>query len=191
MMQPWEQPMTGKLAESVKVMHSALPVLDTQRLRLRAARIEDFSTYAQIYRSPRWPHDEAFDDEDVWLDFCQLVAGWLLRGIGLMTITTKADGKLLGFVLLNHEYGDPEMELGWMLTEAAEGQGIAAEAATALRQYGSDVGLEAVVSYIGTQNSRSAALAQRLGATRDANAEAAYGRTGLHVYRHPQIGARA
>lgn len=183
MMQPWEQPMTGALARQVDLTRGTLPVIDTARLHLRPARIEDFGTYAAIYGSDRWVHDEPVTDEDIWLDFCQLVAGWLLRGIGLMGIEGRDRG-LLGFVLINHEHGDPELELGWMLTAAAEGQGIAHEAALALRQHADRLGLGPLVSYIGPPNQRSARLAERLGAVRDADAEAALGDDVL-VYRHP------
>ena len=190
MMQPWQQPMRGPLAGVVDRVHAALPELRTARLRLRPARIEDHPTYAAIYGGPRWDHDEPVTEEDIWLDFCQLVAGWLLRGVGLMAIEPRDGGALLGFVLLNHEFGDAEMELGWMLTEAAEGQGIAFEAAEALRAHGAGLGLDGVVSYISPGNARSARLAMRLGATRDPAAEAAVG-DGTLVYRHPASGGQA
>ena len=184
MTQPWEQPVTGGLAQRIAALHVALPVILTPRLRLRPARIEDHATYAAIYGGPRWMHDDPVTAEDIWLDFCQLVAGWLMRGLGLMAIEARETGALQGFVLLNHEYGDAEMELGLMLTEAAEGQGIAFEAAEALRAHGASLGVRAPVSYIAPGNTRSARLAERLGARRDAAAEAAAGGEVL-VYRHP------
>ena len=189
-MQPWERPSSGALAREVARLTAALPRIETERLVLEPAGIEDFATYAAIYGSPRWGHDDAPSGEDIWLDFCQLVAGWLLRGVGLMRIVPRDGGAALGFVLLNHEYGDPEMELGWMLTEAAEGQGIAFEAAQALRAHGAALGLASVVSYIAPGNARSARLAARLGATRDAVAEAALGGD-VEVWRHPGPGPEA
>ncbi|SMY06224.1 GNAT family N-acetyltransferase [Flavimaricola marinus] len=184
MTRPWETPMTGALAERARAALALFPVIETERLRLRPAEIDDFGTYADIYSSPRWDHGEPFDDEDIWLDFCQLVAGWLLRGIGLMAVTDQGDDALLGFVLINHEYGDPEIELGWMLTAQAEGKGIATEAATAIRRHGEQLGLTSLVSYIGPTNTRSARVAMRMGAQRDASAEADYPGE-IHVYRHP------
>lgn len=186
MTRPWEQPMTGAFADQVNRLHAVLPAIDTARLHLRPARIEDHVTYAAIYGGPRWHHDGPVTDEDVWLDFCQLVAGWMLRGIGLMTIEGRETGETLGFVLINHEYGDPEMELGWMLTHGAEGKGIAFEAASALRDHGRRMGLVAPVSYIAPGNAKSIRLAERLGARR----EPADRRQGLDpdclVYRHPR-----
>jgi RimJ/RimL family protein N-acetyltransferase len=62
----------------------------------------------------------------------------------------------------------PEQELGWTIwTEAAEGQGYAFEAVTALRRHVYGARLATAVSYIDPANTRSRALAQRLGCTFD------------------------
>ena len=114
-----------------------------------------------------------------------MVAGWSLHGHGGLTIE-DAEGVVLGFVVLGLEPGDHEVELGYSLTEAAEGHGFAEEAARALREWAEiELRLTRLVSYIDPENTRSAALAKRLGATRDAKAEAAIGE-GTHVYRHPE-----
>ena len=83
--------------------------------------------------------------------------------------------------MLNHEFGDDEPELGYLLLAGAEGKGYASEAAqaaAALRlrhpQWPS------VVSYIDPANARSIALVERLGATLDTAASDA----DLLVYRH-------
>lgn len=65
----------------------------------------------------------------------------------------------------------PEHELGWMVYPQAEGQGVAFEPASALRDWARDDRcLPTLVSYIDTGNNRSIALAQRLGAWSDAMA---------------------
>lgn len=111
------------------------------------------------------------NEEDAWLDFNQCVAGWLLRGTGPLTITLKNNGdnnRVLGIVLIGVEYEDPEPELGWLLTQDAEGHGYATEAATALRDWGySQLGRGAFVSYIAGGNAASMRVAERLGAWRD------------------------
>src|SRR5690606_10960615 len=116
--------------------------------------------------------------EEAWLDFAQMVASWLLRGYGPLTVTEKDgsgnDGKVVGLIPVDHEYGDPEPEIGWFLTEAAEGKGYAAEAARAVLPWLERLfGPAGFVAYVDAGNDRSAAVARRLGARRDAAAEAA------------------
>lgn len=185
MTHPWEVPPTGPRARLSEAMAIPLPRITTDRLILRAPRLTDFPVYADIYLSPRWPHgDETPTHEAAWYDFCEMTVGWYWRGSGVLTITDPA-GTVLGFTLLSHEYGDPELELGWMLTDAAEGHGYATEAAKALRRWAAEtLGLRRPVSYIDADNPRSAATATRLGAKRDAAAEAAVNHAG-HAYRHP------
>lgn len=183
---PHEAPPVGASAAHAASLRAALPRIETARLVLRAPVIEDFAAYRAILMSPRAVHmtDEPFDRESAWLDFTQCIANWHLRGHGLFTLTGKPDATVLGFALICMEYGDREPELGWFLTEAAEGHGYAFEAATAVRDWGlATLGLESLVSYIDPPNTRSIRLAERLGGRRDRAAEAAIGEPVL-VYRH-------
>ena len=87
-----------------------------------------------------------------------------------MTVTERSRKEPLGFVLVGAEPGDEAHELGFMLVESAEGRGIAFEAAVAARDWAwSILQVPRLVSYIDPANTRSAALAQRLGATRGAD----------------------
>ena len=190
-MTPFHQtPSVGPCAKRASAMQALIPTLTTDRITLRAPRIEDFPVYADIAMGPRGVH--LFDNptrRDVWLDFAQMVATWLLRGHGLWTLEPKSGGDPVGFVLLGFEDGDHEEELGYFLTDAAEGQGYAAEAAEAARTHAFDtLGWSSVVSTIDHGNDRSAALATRLGAARDAAAEQAHGNK-IAVYRHQNEGA--
>ena len=66
----------------------------------------------------------------------------------------------------------PETELGWILLDTFEGRGIACEAATLALAYTRDtIRPASLVSYIDAHNTRSIALAKRLGATLDATAD--------------------
>jgi RimJ/RimL family protein N-acetyltransferase len=181
---PWEQPPTGRLAAAVRSTAATLPRIETARLILRPPRIEDFQAYADIVLSDRW-FDPGQTRLDAWLDFNQMVAGWLLGGTGLLSVDRREDGRLAGFVLVHHEYGDPECELGWFLSAEAEGRGYATEAARALRDHAERAfGLTALVSYVDEGNERSMRVAERLGARRDRAAEVAVGHAAL-AYRHP------
>jgi RimJ/RimL family protein N-acetyltransferase len=110
----------------------------------------------------------------------------------MWTLTLRGDEAAQGWIYLWQEFGDPEPELGWVLTEAAEGRGLALEGARAvLPQARALFGPGGFVSYIDAGNDRSARLARALGALRDPAAEAEMARRGevdLHVYRHTASG---
>ncbi|WP_341366908.1 GNAT family N-acetyltransferase [Yoonia sp. BS5-3] len=181
-MKPWLTPPTGFAAALTAQLQATVPVLETERLRLRAPRIDEFDAYCTIFHSERWPH-EGGSDLDAWLDYNQMIASWLLRGIGLFSIEAKADGTHLGFAAIDHEWGDPEVEIGWMLNDHAEGQGVATEAGQALLDFARSQGRSSVVSYVDAGHPRSAAVSTRLGGQRDAAAEAALSDTAF-VFRH-------
>lgn len=188
MIRPWElPPTTGAAAARTDRFAALVPVIQTARLRLRAPRIGDFPIFARFLIDSALPEAPEADREAAWLDFCQLVASWPLRGIGPWTVEDR-DGRAVGGVVVNHEYGDPEVELGWVVAKGAEGRGIATEAARAARAWlFATQGFSSLVSYIDPDNAASVAVAERLGATRDPVAEAAIGHDCL-VYRHlPEI----
>lgn len=170
---PWLQPPTGRLAAAQAAIARAIPRIETPRLVLRAPHVADWETLAPIWTTSRAVHfGGPFAEDEGWRDFCQMVAGWVLRGTGALTVEAKADGAVLGLVAIHHEWGDAEIELGWLLTADAEGKGYGAEAAGALRDHAfATLGLTRLVSYVGTGNLRSAALARRLGARPDPAAE--------------------
>jgi RimJ/RimL family protein N-acetyltransferase len=183
---PWERPPAAAAAAAAAAFAAQVPVLVTGRLHLRAPRIDDFAAYAEILAGDDARHlGGPFDREAAWLDFCQLVASWTLRGFGLWSAERRDDGALVGFFPLDHEFGDPEAEVGWFLLPAARGRGYATEAARALVDHAfRALGFPTLVSYVDTDNSASARVAERLGARRDAVAERALPEPCL-VYRHP------
>lgn len=187
MIRPWLVPPAGTAAHLSQAAAAVVPVIATARLRLRAPRLSDFPAYEVVLCSDRARYmGGPFTPEDAFADFCQGVAGWMLRGAGMWTLTAAGDDDApLGWIYLWQEWADPEPELGWVLTEAAEGRGHAAEGAAAvlpmaLERYGAG----GFVSYIDLGNDRSARLAERLGARRDPAAEAARDLPDLMIWRH-------
>lgn len=164
----------GSSPARVQRLNVLLPRIETERLILRPCLLTDWPATRPIWTSP----DRAvciggpMNDEEAWLDFNECVAGWLLRGTGPLTITLKGSNNNndtpLGIVLIGVKYKDPQAELGWLFTEAAEGHGYATEAAAALRDWGfGELGRGAFVSYIAADNEASIRVAERLGAWRD------------------------
>ncbi len=163
-----EQPPQGVPAALASNIAAQVPVLVTDTLTLRAPKVEDFEAYHAILCSDRGQY--IYPDcsrEDAWHDFVQLASGWVLHGHGGWAIEDNESGALCGFVLLGLEPGDQEIELGYMLLEEHEGLGIAHEACLMARYFAFDtLKLSRLVSYVNMENTRSIALADRLGATR-------------------------
>ncbi|MGH1446967.1 MAG: GNAT family N-acetyltransferase [Cognatishimia sp.] len=163
-----EMPSTGVAADIAAQITSTVPQLATTRLTLRAPCVEDFAVYAEIVCTDRGIYvGGPYSREDGWFDFIQLSSNWMLHGHGGWAVETKA-GELLGFVIIGLEPGDQEPELGFLFTAKAEGQGIAAEAATAALDFAANtLKRDTLVSYIDPANERSIALAKRLGGMPD------------------------
>ena len=192
---PHEAPPTGAAAAFAAELQAMLPRLETPRLVLRAITLADFAVFNEIFSDPARARGLGgpFDRSGAWDEFTECVSGWLLRGHGAWAIEEKATGTLLGFTLVHMEYGDREPELGWFLAAGAEGRGVAFEAAAAARDHAlKSLRLDSLVSYVDPFNTRSDALAARLGARRDPAEEAALAaRWGepVHVWRHwPPLG---
>ncbi|HCQ64625.1 MAG TPA: N-acetyltransferase [Rhodobacteraceae bacterium] len=187
---PWEAAPTGNALALAQELRACLPRFETERLTVRAPEIGDFEAYREIAMSPRatYMYDAPLDREGAWLDFAQCTAGWILKGHGLFTISDRASGAVLGFTLICMEYGDREPELGWFLTQAAEGRGIATEAARPVRAWGIEtLKLPALVSYMDPANTASARVAEKLGGWCDAAATAELEHiigAPVMVYRH-------
>ncbi|MEJ6393667.1 GNAT family N-acetyltransferase [Gymnodinialimonas sp. 2305UL16-5] len=162
------QPPTGAAAEAASMHRASIPTLETARLRLRAPTLADLPAWTQIFAD--WP-GEPMGGEDAWTEFSYYTGCWILHGHGLWAVELK-DGTLAGFVHVGLEWDDWEPELGWMFLPEHRGQGFATEAASAARDFARDL-LPDVVSYIDPENHPSQAVAKRLGATRDAETEAA------------------
>ncbi|MCA0044477.1 GNAT family N-acetyltransferase [Celeribacter litoreus] len=169
------------------------PTIETQRLRLRAHVEGDFAPYADMFASERSRHMHGpLDRRQAWFAFCGDVAQWSLMGHGAWAVERREDQALIGQVALNKPPHFPELELGWVLFDGFEGKGYATEAAMAARDYAyAELGEESVVSYVTPDNTRSIAVAERLGAMRDDAAPRPDGEGAdeVLVFRHPSADA--
>ncbi|WP_458791697.1 GNAT family N-acetyltransferase [Yoonia sp. MH D7] len=181
---PWETLPQQQAAVAVERIGQALPRIFTDRTVMRGPYMEDFDVFADLFTSERGRYVSGpLTREGAWDDFIQLTASWILRGCGLWTVEDQEDKSVLGFVLLGHETGDPEPELGFLFTEEAEGKGLAFEAAEKARNNAwNALSFDNLVSYIDPENDRGIKLALRLGAVRDENGD----HDGTHCYRHPR-----
>lgn len=160
-------------------------LLTTERLHLRRPTPDDAEAAISFLRSTRarWI-GFAQTRAEAWRLYCVALAHWEIRGYGLFAVTLAGDDRCLGLVGPWFPEGWPERELAWILFAGAEGKGYAFEAAQAARGYAFEVlGWQTAVSYIHEANTRSIALAERLGTVWDP--DAATQEADCRVYRHP------
>ncbi|ROT99388.1 GNAT family N-acetyltransferase [Histidinibacterium lentulum] len=186
MTRPWLTPPRGPAAERAAGIVEAIPVLETERLILRAPRLDDWPGLEPIWTSDRARHiGGPMSPEEAWLDFNQLVASWLLRGFGAFVLEERDTGRALGIATLDHEWGDPEPELGWLLVEEAEGRGLAREAGRALIRHARElIGDGSFVAYMDRAHARSIRVAEALGGVADSDPHPLDPR--VVVYRFPE-----
>ncbi len=168
----------------------AIPVIETERLVLREPREADFAAMLAFNDSPRAVFVGGGRDRQwVWRGLLANIGHWVLRGYGFFSVETKT-GDFIGRIGMLYHDGWDEPELGWHLFDGFEGQGYAEEAARAARaDYHARISPIPPISYIDPENPRSEALARRLGATPEREAEV-FGKL-IRIWRHPQPEALA
>ncbi len=168
------------------------PVLETERLILRAPAGRDFPAWAAFARSARANFiGGPFDAKDTWRSFANIVGHWVIRGCGEFVFCRRGSDTALGCAGPWFPEGWPEREIAWTVwNPQVEGEGYAHEAARAVIAHAfGPLGWDSAVSYIDPDNDRSIALAKRLGAVRDPSATGPAERD--LVYRHSAPGASA
>ncbi|MCA0870752.1 GNAT family N-acetyltransferase [Seohaeicola saemankumensis] len=162
-----------------------IPVIETERLILRGPHEADFEPFAAFGASDRaiWvggPYPRLRS----WGGFLATYGHWALRGYGMWMVEHRASGATAGRIGMIFNDGWDEPELGWHIFDGFEGQGLAYEGAKAARAHAArHFGLDGVISYIDPANTRSIALARRLGATHER--DGAVAGHPCHIYRHP------
>jgi RimJ/RimL family protein N-acetyltransferase len=147
----------------------AVPTLETERLRLRGWRDEDFEPLCrmmadgEVMRFIGGVHSRM----DTWRVMAFFVGHWVLRGHGFWVVERKADGAFLGRVGLWRPEGWPGLEVGWALDRPYWGEGYATEAAKASLDYGfRNHAVPQLISPIDPDNRPSQRVAERLGETK-------------------------
>ena len=161
-----------------------IPVLTTGRLILREPREADFGAMLVFSESPRSEYvGRGTERKWVWRSHLANIGHWVLRGYGFYSVDTLS-GDFVGRIGVIYHDGWEEPELAWHLFDGAEGKGYAHEAALAARaDYHARISPKPLISYIDVANTRSEALAIRLGAVLERTEQDDEGHD--HFYRHP------
>lgn len=172
-------------------LYAHIPVIETDRLILREMRETDLDVIADFFADDRSTFVGGTKSRsDSWRVIAGALGHWLLRGYGMWLVADRRTDRAIGGVGFLNPEGWDEPELGWHLYNGHEGKGYAYEAATAARAYGAaHFGLDGVISYIAPGNTRSAALADRMGAT--VERQGVLLGHDVNVYRHPKVAGRS
>ncbi|HEX6002128.1 MAG TPA: GNAT family N-acetyltransferase [Hyphomicrobiaceae bacterium] len=165
-----------------------VPVLETERLRLRERREADLDAFAAFCADPATARFVGATDRQVtWRRMAASIGHWHLRGFGRWAVEEKASGRWVGYAGLWSPEGWPERELIWGLAAASQGRGYATEAARHARDFAyRELGWSTLASHIDAANEGSLGVARRLGASHERDIELLGQRVG--VYRHPGPG---
>lgn len=163
-------------------------MLQTERLILRRPEPDDLATWQDYFLSERACHlggGLSVGSGLAWRVFSSFLGHWELNGCGPFVMSLLAKNERIGLVGPWYPSNWPEKEISWSIWNADfEGHGYAFEAASAVRKHVFvDLNWQTAVSYIDQSNTRSIALAERLGCYQDTEADTPDGESVL-VYRH-------
>jgi RimJ/RimL family protein N-acetyltransferase len=150
-----------------------IPAVDTERLTLRAPRLEDFEESFAMWSEPtvtRYVGGKPSTREEMWNRLLRYVGHWSVLGFGFWVVREKATGRFVGEVGVADFRRDIEpslggaKEAGWVLSPWAHGKGFATEAVRAALAWTEErFGPERVVCIIDPGNEASVRVAHRCG----------------------------
>ena len=150
-----------------------IPTLTTERLLLRAHRLDDFAALAHMWADPRvtqYITGHPSTGEASWARLLRYAGHWALLDFGYWAIEDRATGTFageLGFADFHREM-DPPLdgvpELGWIISPAYSGRGYATEAARTVTQWGDvHLGAARTACLIDPRNVASIRVAEKCG----------------------------
>lgn len=147
-----------------------VPVIETDRLLLRAFREDDAPPFHQILRRPEVRDALLMESEPdplrAWSEMAAWLGQWHLRGTGHWALEDLETGRLVGRVGLHNppRPGWPGLEVGWTLHPSVWGRGYASEAGAAAMAYAfTTFSVDRLCATILPDNTRSQRVAHRLG----------------------------
>lgn len=147
-------------------------VIETPRLRLERWDDSHFDDFLRLMQDPdviRYIRPAALTHETGAEQHARSLDEWETHGFGKRAIFDAASGNWVGFVELSlvgpgKGCRDDDVEIGYFIEQARWGDGIATEAATAIRDEAFErVGLEELIGRSRIENKASAGVMKKIG----------------------------
>src|SRR5580704_11459573 len=128
-------------------LHPAVqvPILETERLKLRGHRVEDFVACAAMWAEPavtRHIGGRPFAEDESWTRLLRYVGHWALLGFGYWVVEEKVTGSFvgeIGFADYKRNVAPSikdKPEIGWAFVAQSHGKGYGTEAVRAAIAWG-------------------------------------------------------
>ena len=146
-----------------------IPVLETERLRMRSLRTSDVDDYAALYADREVLRylrggPEPWDRGRSWRHMAFLMGHWQLGGVGMWAVEHRESGAFVGMIGFAEPDGWPGFELAWTLARRWWGHGLATEGASAALAYAfTALQKDRIISLIHPENRASIRVAERIG----------------------------
>ena len=150
-----------------------VPVLETDRLRLRGHRLNDFAACSAMWADPivtRYIGGRPFTQEGVWARLLRYPGHWAMLGYGYWAVEEKETGTFVGEMGFGDFKRDiqPSLdglpELGWALVTQEHGKGYATEGVRAAIGWGDQhFGARRTTCLIHPENTASIRVAEKCG----------------------------
>lgn len=179
------------MTQAMRPQLIGLPVLETERLILRAPAATDWPAFLSFRQSACTAFVGGIKKEHQAAEqFASFFGHWVMRGFGRLIAQDRATGAPIGHFGPMQWQDDAEVEFTWSLwSAAAEGKGLALEAARAMRDWVfGPLGLSQARAEVHRDNAASHAIARRLGGQVQADASPNWVDAGS-VYRFATAGA--
>ena len=147
---------------------SDYPVLETEHLTLRVPEASDLDGWTAMNANAETMRfiGGAKSRAETWRMLCTMRGAWDIKGFAMFSVIERATGAWVGRLGPWEPEGWPGKEVGWGVAPQFAGRGYAHEAVIATMDYVFDVlDWPNVIHTIDAANTRSIALAQRLGST--------------------------
>ena len=172
------------------------PILETERLKLRGHRLDDFVYCAAMWADPevtRYIGGKPLTEEESWTKFLRYAGHWALLGFGYWVVEEKTTGTPVGEIGFADYKRDLEPslkgipEIGWVLALHAHGKGYATEAVRAAVAWGdAHFSSARTACIIAPENAASIRVAVKCG-YREFKATSYKGKQSLMFVREPHI----
>ena len=170
-------------------------MLETDRLRLRPHRVDDWKELAAMWSDPnvtRYIGGKPLSPEESWARLLRYAGHWELLGYGYWAVEEKATGSYSGDVGFADWKRDihPSIqgfpELGWVFASRVHGRGYATEAVRAALNWGAaNLDSPRTVCLINPENVASIRVAEKCG-FRESRRSTYNGRSTL-IFEHDRV----